>query len=158
MASKGVEAATDPWEWDDYVQFSLGVVDGAMGALPSGTKALYCNKNSTLFRTYLNTTLNFFDKKDTKNGMLNFNRMITLTDEIANNCYYGIQDQITLNFLEIFGITLIENVLYNAGYMFTDVLTVITTDPNSIYNYPYFLAIQIGDFLMRFIYRDLTAT
>lgn len=128
-----------------------------MSALPSGTNALYCNKNSTAARTFMTQTLTYFDKNDVKNGMTSLNNMMKLTDEIANHCYYGIEEQITVNFLALIGLPMLENVLYNAGYMFTDVLTIITADPENTVNYPYVLSSNIGDFLMRFIYRDTKA-
>lgn len=46
------------------------------------------------------------------------------------------------------------NVLYNAGYMFTDILYMVTIEPDSIEEYPYNLATWIGDFIMRFFYRE----
>lgn len=155
LTDEPVVSADDIWEWDDYVQFGLGTIDGAMSALPTGNSGLYCNKNSTLARTYLTTTMTYFAKDDTKNGMMNFNNMITLSDEISHNCYYFFSPYLTLNYKEFFaGNVLLENLLYNVGYMFTDVMTIIEADPNQVSNYPYLLASNIGDFIIRIFYRD----
>lgn len=133
----------------------MGAVDGALSALPSGSSGLYCNKNSTLARTYLNTTLGYFNKNDAKNGMKNLYNMMSTFDEVSNNCYYAIQGQITVNWSNFFsGDILLQNVLFNAGFMFTDILTVATTDASLYSNYPYILASSVGDFCMRFFYRD----
>jgi hypothetical protein len=101
-ASAGSMVMADAWAWDDYVQFGLGTIDGALQALPTGNNGIYCNKNSTLYRNYLTTTMSYFDKNDVKNGMKNFNNMITLTDEITNTCYYFIAPYVTLNVNDFF--------------------------------------------------------
>lgn len=146
---------SDTWTWDDFVQFGLGTIDGAMGALPSGTSGLYCNRNSTLARQHLIDTMKYFEKNDVKNGMKYFNNFATLTDEISNNCYYFFAPYLTLDYSTFLnGNTLLENVLYNAGFMFTDIITVATTDPLTVSNWSYVLASTIGDFLIRFFYRD----
>jgi hypothetical protein len=42
------------WDVNDYMEFGLGVIDGAFNALPTGSSAKYCSKNSTAARGYLN--------------------------------------------------------------------------------------------------------
>jgi hypothetical protein len=50
----GVQSVTQPiWVWTDYMNFLLGTIDGAMGALPQQSYTYYCNKNSTAARLSL---------------------------------------------------------------------------------------------------------
>jgi hypothetical protein len=73
---------------------------------------------------------------------------------IAVNCYKGLSTTLTAStFTNILvGDTLLENVLYNAGYIFTDILDISTNDPSTVGNWPYYLAYQMGDFVVRFLY------
>ena len=49
--------------------------------------------------------------------------MLLLTDELGNTCYYGINEYVNLDYNTLIaGGAIIENVLYNAGFMFTDVI------------------------------------
>ncbi len=55
------------------------------------------------------------------------------------------------------GETLILNILYNLGFQFTAILDLIFIDPESKDPFWYYVAYRIGDFLIRFLYRDTTA-
>ncbi|MFS8160285.1 MAG: hypothetical protein ACMG6E_08780 [Candidatus Roizmanbacteria bacterium] len=44
------------------------------------------------------------------------------------------------------------NVLNNIGYMYTDVVNVVTSNSTTQTNYPYFLAYNIGDFIIRWFW------
>lgn len=85
--------------------------------------------------------------------MKNFKNMLALTDDIANTCYYGISETVTYDFTT-FKNEVGYNILFNAGYMFTDVLYMVQFPPDSIPNYSYNLANWIGDFIIRFFYRE----
>ncbi len=45
------------WEWTDYLDATLGFVDGVMGALPSDSSAFYCSTNSSSSRTELKSMI-----------------------------------------------------------------------------------------------------
>jgi hypothetical protein len=47
-----------------------------------------------------------------------------------------------------------QNLLYNAGFMFTDVLDIAWYDQRNTDPYWYYFSYRLGDFLIRFIYRD----
>lgn len=53
---------------------------------------------------------------------------------------------------------ILQNVLYNLGYMFTDILGIVIYDTTNENAYSYYVAYKIGDVLVRFLYRDKTAT
>lgn len=48
------------------------------------------------------------------------------------------------------------NFLFNAGYMYVDVFNIVTNSRDTQDEWGYFLGYQIGDFIMRWIYRDET--
>jgi hypothetical protein len=84
--------------------------------------------------------------------------MLSLSDEIANTCYYGITSYVSLDVGTTFGwSSILSNVLYNAGFMFTDIVVLLTTSSWEVSNYSYFIGAYVGDFLMRFLYYDPTA-
>jgi hypothetical protein len=47
--------------------------------------------------------------------------------------------------------------LYNLGYMFTNVLGIVIYDVTNTNAYSYYLSYRLGDTLVRFLYRDKTA-
>jgi len=49
---------------------------------------------------------------------------------------------------------LVLNLLYNIGFQFTDILDLIFVDPTSPDPFWYYVFFRIGDFIIRFIYRD----
>ena len=86
------------------------------------------------------------------------------TDDIVINC----GDAIISNSdaLDVFsstngdsyvGETLITNILYNLGFQFTDVLDLIFIDPANTDPFWYYVFYRVGDFMIRFIYKDTTA-
>ena len=83
--------------------------------------------------------------------------MLLLTDELGNTCYYGIDTYVNLDYNTLVaGGLLFENVLFNAGFMFTDVIELILNSPSTVTDYPYFVGYRTGDFFIRFLYKDTT--
>lgn len=58
-----------PWIAEDYAQFFLGILDGAMGAFPDGTEPYYCSKNSTAARVAIDAAVLNFNQGEVKDGM-----------------------------------------------------------------------------------------
>jgi hypothetical protein len=52
------------------------------------------------------------------------------------------------------GETLVTNILYNLGFQFTDVLDLIFIDPSNTEPFWYYVFYRVGDFMIRFIYKD----
>ena len=83
--------------------------------------------------------------------------MLLLTDELGNTCYYGVTEYINLDYNTLVaGGALFENVLFNAGFMFTDIIELILNNPSTVTDYSYFVGYRTGDFFIRFFYKDTT--
>lgn len=82
--------------------------------------------------------------------------MFSYIDEITYNCLYAILTYTTVNFTaENFEwLQILYNVLFNLGYMYTAIFNLVVYDETQVKNYAYFLSANIGDFLMRFLFRD----
>lgn len=128
-----------------------------MGAVPSNTNNYYCSKNTTLARASLASMMYYLSLNQTTDAMTSFYGMISRTDDIYINCYLAVEAvteiEWTVEYLYTYNGLLI-NLLYNLGYMFTDILDLIFYDPTNEAPYWYYVAYRIGDFCIRFIYRD----
>jgi hypothetical protein len=73
-------------------------------------------------------------------------------------CYYGIEASSTLSFSTLFSTDeIVQNLLYNLGYMFTDILGIVIYDVTNTNSYSYYVSYKLGDMFVRFLYRDKTA-
>ena len=82
---------------------------------------------------------------------------MSLVDDLGNTCYYGIDTYVNLDYSTfVTGGVVLENLLYNAGFMFTDVVEIVLNSAVTVSNYPYFVAYRVGDFFIRFFYKDTT--
>jgi len=76
------------------------------------------------------------------------------------NCYQGGLEIFTTTGEEnyfyklIVEFDFIYNILFNFGYMWTDMVMILLGTPyNTAEPYPYYLAFYLGDFMFRFIFR-----
>lgn len=98
----------------------------------------------------------YFSENYTAQGMKALNTLMSYTGPITATCYKGVNETLssgTFSNLEK-GDTLLVNILYNAGYMYTDVFDIITGVPSTGLTWPYYLAFQVGDFFARFLYES----
>lgn len=80
-------------------------------------------------------------------GMTYLNKLLALTDDITINCESAILSSDTpSNFF--------ENILYNAGFMFTDILDMFWYDTRNTDPYWYYIFYRVGDFAIRVFYRE----
>lgn len=116
--------------WTDYLWFSLGILDGAMGALPQQSYTYYCNKNSSAARASLQNVVLYFSSNQTTKGMAALHTMLGYTGNIGKNCYMGVNETIKADtYSKLFvGDTLLTNVLYNLGYMYNDLWDIFSND------------------------------
>src|SRR4051812_13703012 len=97
----------------------LGLLDGGLNALPSGSVAYWCGKNTTNMRLDLAIAAKYFGAKDTDNGMKEINTILALANPICVNCFYGFYDVFqngatwTWNYF-------LTNILHNIGFMYQD--------------------------------------
>jgi len=91
-----------------------------------------------------------------------FYRALQNTDDITINCGNAILAN--NDAINVFtgkgdsyqGETLVTNILYNLGFQFTDVLDLIFIDPENTEPFWYYVFYRVGDFMIRFIYKDTT--
>ena len=89
--------------------------------------------------------------------MTEMNNLLTKTDDIWENCYKAVLGvaSVPSSISDIWTTDiLLINILYNLGYMFTDVLDLVFYDPTNENPYWYYVAYRVGDFFIRFIYHD----
>lgn len=81
--------------------------------------------------------------------------MLSSTDDLWINCYKAVDDVTNVSWGDFLTTdTLLQNILYNLGYMFTDVLDLVFYDPDNTDPYWYYVAYRVGDFIIRFFYYD----
>lgn len=126
-----------------------------MGAIPSSTYNYQCGRNATLARGYLEDMSTEFSKREIDDGIKEFASALALTDDLTINCILAVQESSTTNILSIFSSNeVFINILYNAGFMFTDILDLIFYDNSSTDPFYYYASYRFGDFFIRFVYSD----
>jgi hypothetical protein len=79
--------------------------------------------------------------------MTYMNKLLSLTDDIVINCESAILSSDAPS-------GYFENILYNTGYMFTDILDMIDYDTRNTEPYWYYVFYRVGDFVIRIFYRE----
>ena len=101
-----------------------------------------------------------FSLGEDDDGMTYLNSLLTKTDDIYQNCYLAVSSTASMptdmTSLVSADSPILLNILYNLGYQFTDVLDLIFYDPSNTQPYWYYVSFRLGDFFIRFIYRDET--
>ena len=81
--------------------------------------------------------------------------MLQNVDDITINCWLGFDESSNLDSSQLLSNDgILTNMLYNAGFMFTDVLDILDYDYTYTDPFWYYTAFRTGDFLVRFIYRE----
>ena len=108
------------------VQSLLGLLDGSLGALPEESEGYWCGKNTTSLRLAIVSTTDFFSGGQTEDGMEELYNSIAHLDEVTYNCYEAFDSNLGVgdDFLTLASIG--GNLLNNVGYMYTDVLNIVT--------------------------------
>ena len=153
MEDKSVE-----WTWVDYVLFPVAFVDGASAALPEESYAFNCNKNILSARKSIDKLMIDVELMADVEAMITLNEFLSHIDDITKDCYLGFWETFEADtYLDLFGWEpLLLNFLYNAGFMYFDLLNIF--GGNGVYEtvtWPYFLAYNVGDLVVRFFYRDV---
>lgn len=102
----------------------------------------------------------YFDLQDRPNGMLELNEAMSYWDDMGLYCWYAFSDDLSAEHFDDLssGDELLQNILYNIGYMFNDWVSYRFYTPATVPNgdWAFFVAYLFGDFVMRFFYRDET--
>eukprot|EP00352_Strombidinopsis_acuminata_P007542 CAMPEP_0176372270 /NCGR_PEP_ID=MMETSP0126-20121128/25282_1 /TAXON_ID=141414 ORGANISM="Strombidinopsis acuminatum, Strain SPMC142" /NCGR_SAMPLE_ID=MMETSP0126 /ASSEMBLY_ACC=CAM_ASM_000229 /LENGTH=183 /DNA_ID=CAMNT_0017732063 /DNA_START=755 /DNA_END=1306 /DNA_ORIENTATION=- len=149
------------WTFTSYtISLPFGLLIGALGALPDESFAYKCSKNSTSSRADLLEMLEYFDLEDGPSGMEQLNEAMSYWDEMGLYCWYAFSDDINSEKLDDLteGDELLQNILYNIGFMFNDYVYYTYYTPSTVPNgdWAFFVSYLFGDFVMRFFYRDET--
>ena len=124
----------------DYLYLGIGAVEGAINVLPADNILSFCKNNVTLYQTEYNKMYT---------SITNFNMLNILNAAESNmdvaasavfNCYYSAWSIVApQTYSNLFaGNNIVFNLLYNLGYMYTDVQAIITrphTDFGDTYGY-----------------------
>lgn len=133
VALDSLEVRQRIWGFYDYLDFFLGLIDGSFGALPQGTAAQQCSVHNINARKHLKTATTKFNAKQEKDGMTALHDFMNLIDDLGNTCYYGVETYVALDYSTfISGGGVLENLLYNAGFMFTDVVEIVLNNDTTV--------------------------
>ena len=159
----GLFSFTYKWGLIDIFNLPLGVIDGAMGALPSDSFAYYCNKNLTAARDTVEPMLEYWSQLEVQSAMTELTDLLSYTYNITWNCYYMVDDSVqSQEWLGWFGSNTPTTILYNMGYIYRDIITFFVMTPSEAgeycIEYSYALGYLIGDFIIRFIYEETSTT
>ena len=80
-------------------------------------------------------------------------------DEVTYNCYEAFDSGLDITDESFTFAAIGSNLLNNIGYMYTDVLNVITQTPDTVDDpYSYFVAYNAGDFVIRIFWSSEITT
>lgn len=158
MVQKKLQATTETdfsFQFDDIFNIAFGLLEGATSAIPTSTLNFQCGKNVTNARLWTEAAGTSFAAADDKAGVSYIYKVLQIADDITINCWLGIKASAAVDTAELLTMDGIPtNLLYNAGFMFTDILNLVNYNVLSTDPYWYYVAYNAGDFLVRFIYRD----
>lgn len=155
LMSTQLKKVDKTFKFESIFYMAFGVIEGATSAIPTSTYNFQCGKNVTNARLWTEAATTSFAAKNDAEAMANIYKVLQVTDDITINCWLGIKDAAALDTQQLTTMDGIPtNLLYNAGFMFTDILNLIYYDELSDDPYWYYLAFNMGDFLVRFIYRE----
>lgn len=146
----------------DIYNIPIGFVLGAMGAIQSRSSNYYCSKNTTAAQIDLNLMMINFKNNQPTSGMQYLYAAMQLFGNIAISCT---QSLLQVYVPDLFygpdnaypGQQFLLNILYNLGFQITDILNLVFYDTTITQPFWYYVSYQLGDFAIRFIYRDINA-
>jgi hypothetical protein len=98
----------------------------------------------------------FFILRDLTSAVTDgYNAMIYI-NPVTVSCYYGILEYLDEEFINTLFVEfdLFNNILFNIGYMWTDIVMLLVGRPGETEtDYGFYLAFYTGDFIFRFIFR-----
>lgn len=160
--SRSVAIAED-YEWGvrDYVQSPLAFLIGSLHALPQTSNGPKCSSNSTEFRAYLIESVDYFDIEEQVDGARSLYEGLSYIDEVGIYCHDAITEDLSASHFSQLATdwTFIPvNLLYNAGYMWVDVVNYQFYTPETVpdNDWGFFVVYLLGDFIMRIFYHDNT--
>lgn len=145
--------------YTDYLYLGVGAIEGMIDVLPSNSLLAFCKNNITLsYNTYF-LIANNFTKADSLNTVRSTESMFDVAYGIVFNCYYSAWSAINpASYSSVFGgSTILMNILYGLGFMYTDVSGAISL-ATTYSDYWRRIGHYTGDLIMRIFYRKSLTT
>lgn len=151
------------WSVSDIVQSPFALLIGAMHALPDDSYGFKCSRNTTELRAGIIKGIDFAQINETMSAAQSIYDGFKLFDESLIFCADAfIYDLGTDYWNNMWGDGKwwwwAENLLYNAGFMWTDAINYIYFTPETVPDgdFGFFTLYLAGDFLMRIFVADRT--
>jgi len=137
-------------------QFAEGFLDGAIGVLPKTSFPAYCRGNITNMEDSVDDLVDYYEAEDREDTLTSLQKTLKAFAGITFNCFYSVVDPTNFNNQgKGFGrTTIMFNVLYNLGYMYTDLLKIsklLDSDQSSSDDWEN-MGKYTGDFFLRFFW------
>lgn len=138
---------------EDVFNVLMGLIEGSMGAVESNLFSFQCSRNSSAVRADIALMSTKRAANEQADAISYFVKVLQRVDDLTINCVQAVDSEITAD--DAFSTEEIgTNVLYNAGFMFTDILDIIYYDYTDTNPYWYYVSYRMGDFFIRFFIRD----
>ena len=140
----------------DILNIVNGLVAGGVNVYPTTSLVSYCQGNASyLYPTSVDLYDNIIqlDRTHIAVALAKFQLLTGYIDGTIYNCFFSFTEPaVAAGYSEaITWKTILWNIVYNLGYMYTDgkgIYDIIFSTTSEYYN----LAFYIGDFIMRFLY------
>jgi len=149
------------WSVAEYVEIPFAFLIGAMHALPQDSYGFKCSRNTTELRAEVIKGIDFAQLNETISAASSFYDGIALFDEFGIHCMEAFVYDLGIDYWNaLFSVWygVFENLAYNLGYMWTDVINYIYYTPDTVpdNDFGFFTVYLAGDFLMRIFVADRT--
>ena len=139
------------------VNITFGLLDGALNAMPRGGLLYECGKFNKEQRIHYVNSVTAYEQRNIKDMVKNFYEAMKLQYKVTYYCWYGIKKYLGGQYLIdlIIKFKVIEVILFNLGYMWTDFVMLALGRPGQTESdFAYYVAFYIGDFFFRFIFKQ----
>lgn len=124
------------WKARDYIQAPIGLLIGALHALPADTNGPACSSNATSFRQFLLEGIDYSSKTDKMEKAEAFYKSFGYLDEVGVLCQESVTSTLSKSYWKTFGenwyTMLFINLAYNAGFMWVDAINFIYFTPDTV--------------------------
>jgi len=99
--------------------------------MPQGAKLSECGKDSREQRKYFILTVTNLEARSLSKAVDAGTKILYYLDAVLFNCYYGTKEVIQTNYLlKLFTeLNIINNILFNLGFMWTDFVMILIATP-----------------------------
>jgi len=151
------------WGVSEIIQAPLAILIGTMHALPDDSYGYKCSRNTTELRAGIIKGVDFAALNETMSAAQSFYDGFKLFDESLIYCADAIIQDLGIDYWnDMFRADhwywWLENLAYNMGFMYTDVINYIYFTPETVPDgdFGFFTLYLAGDFLMRIFVADRT--